>query len=142
MGVLDDQICTSAKCDQQKILKLADGGGLYLWVYSDGKKYWRYRYRHGAKENSLSIGVYPHVSIDDARNGRDQIRDQLRNGLNPSELRKEARRHALKPSIHRNQFRLTLSDDGGLTIETSTHVVTLTRSQAEALKAFLKAAEA
>ena len=139
MGVLSDQICASARCDQQRILKLADGDGLYLWVYSDGRKYWRYRYRQAGKEKSLSLGVYPHASIDDARNERDQVRTQLKNGLNPAELRKDARRHVAKPSSHRNQFSLMLSDDGGLTIETSIRVVTLTRSQTEALRVFLQA---
>jgi Arm DNA-binding domain len=116
MGVLSDQICASARCDQQRILKLADGDGLYLWVYSDGRKYWRYRYRQAGKENSLSLGVHPHVSIDDARNERDQSWTQLKNGLSPAELRKDARRHVEKPSSHRNQFRLMLANDGGLAL--------------------------
>jgi hypothetical protein len=44
------------------IRKLHDGDGLYLWVYLDGRKYWRMRYWQAGKEESLSIGVYPKVS--------------------------------------------------------------------------------
>lgn len=141
MGLLSDQICATAQCDQQRILKLADGEGLYLWVYSDGRKYWRFRYRRAGKETSLSMGGFPHVSISDARNERDQIRTQIKNGFNPSELRRDARRYAAKSSNHRNQFLLLMSDDGDLTIETTSRVVTLTKSQTKALRVFLQATE-
>ncbi len=53
MNSLTDHNCLNARCGQQRILKLHDGGGLYLWVYQDGRKYWRMRYRLGGKEKSL-----------------------------------------------------------------------------------------
>ena len=141
MNSLTDHDCVNARCDQQRILKLHDGGGLYLWVYQDGRKYWRMRYRLGGKEKSLSLGVYPHVSLDDVRLNRYQIRSQLSSGLDPSEQRKVAHREAKKAANYRNQFRLALSNDGALKIKTQSHVVHLTSLQTKALRAFLLAIE-
>jgi len=49
----------------KKPLKLFDGGGLFLLVMPAGGKWWRFRYRFGGKEKSLSAGVYPHVGLPD-----------------------------------------------------------------------------
>lgn len=68
--------------------KLHDGDGLYLWVYLDGRKYWRLRYWQAGKEKSLSAGVYPKVSLSDARKKRDEFRQQLQANLDPSAERK------------------------------------------------------
>ena len=65
--------------------KLHDGDGLYLWVYQDGRKYWRMRYWQAGKEKSLSLGVYPKVALSDARKKRDEVRKQLQADLDPSE---------------------------------------------------------
>lgn len=141
MNSLTDRDCTNARCDQQRIRKLHDGDGLYLWVYLDGRKYWRMRYRLGGKEKTLSLGVYPNVNLDDARLLRGQMRSQLRSGIDPSEQRKIARMEAKKSASYRNQFRLALSDSGALSIETPSRAVTLTRPQTDALRAFLLAVD-
>ena len=47
--------------------KLTDGGGLYLLVMPNGSKYWRYDYRYLDKRKTLPLGVYPDVSLSDAR---------------------------------------------------------------------------
>lgn len=142
MNVLTNQVCINAKCDQQQILKLYDGGGLYLWVYADGRKFWRLRYWQGGKEKSLSLGVYPSVGLEEARARRDEQRKLLNANLDPSAERKVAKKDLPKRVSHKNQFKLTLSDGGELTIETSSRVVTLTKQQSEALRAFLLATEA
>jgi hypothetical protein len=80
--------CKNATTKGAGIRKLHDGDGLYLWVYLDGRKYWRMRYWQAAKEKSLSIGVYPKVSLSDARKRRDELRDQLDANLDPSAERK------------------------------------------------------
>ncbi len=59
--------CKNAASKGALIRKFHDGDGLYLWVYLDGRKYWRMRYWQAGKEKSLSIGVYPKVSLSDAR---------------------------------------------------------------------------
>ncbi len=56
----------AAKADGKQS-KLADGGGLYLLLHPNGSKYWRMRYRHGGCEKTLALGVYPAVSLKQAR---------------------------------------------------------------------------
>jgi integrase len=74
-----------------KAYKLADGQGMYLEIVPSGKKYWRLKYRFGAKENRASLGVYPEVSLAEARDRRDAARKQLANGIDPNRARREAR---------------------------------------------------
>jgi Arm DNA-binding domain len=92
--MLTDPKCRNAKSEGKTIRKLADSGGLYLWVYADGRRYWRMRYWIGGKEKSLSLGVYPDVSLKDARAKRDAERRHLDNNLDPSEERKADKRRA------------------------------------------------
>src|SRR3569832_2956925 len=65
--MLTDAKCRTATSEGYRVRKLADGRGLYLWVHADGQKYWRLRYWLAGKEKSLSLGVYPEVSLKEAR---------------------------------------------------------------------------
>ena len=47
--------------------KLSDGGGLFLLVNTNGSRWWRYSYRFDGKQKTISLGVYPDVSLKDAR---------------------------------------------------------------------------
>lgn len=70
--------------------KMSDGGGLYLAVSTTGSKLWRMKYRFADKENVLSFGPYPEVTLAEARAKRDEARALLRDGQNPSiEKRKQ-----------------------------------------------------
>lgn len=60
--------------------KHGDGGGLFLQVMPTGARYWRMKYRHGGKEKLLSFGVFPEVSLAEARRRRDAARKHLRDG--------------------------------------------------------------
>ena len=80
--------CKNANSNGASIRKLPDGDGLYLWIYLDGRKYWRLRYWQAGKEKSLSLGVYPKVTLSDARKKRDELRKQLEADLDPSAERK------------------------------------------------------
>ena len=62
--------------------KLADGGGLYLDVQRAGR-YWRMKYRYGGKEKLLAIGVYPTVSLKQARAARDEAKRLLADNIDP-----------------------------------------------------------
>ena len=71
-----------------KAYKIADGGGLYLEVTIKGAKYWRLRYRFNGKQKLLAIGVYPAISLKNARTKRDEAKKYLSQGIDPSELKK------------------------------------------------------
>ena len=71
-----------------KKYKLAAGGGLYLEVMPNGSKYWRLKYRHAGAEKRIALGVFPEVSLVDARRRRDDARGQMREGIDPAAQRK------------------------------------------------------
>jgi integrase len=70
--------------------KHSDGGGLYLHVTAAGK-YWRMNYRMAGKQKTLSLGIYPAVSLASARRGRDKAKELLAQGQDPSSEKQEAR---------------------------------------------------
>lgn len=73
---------------RDKAYKLADGGGLYLMVNTNGSKYWRMKYRFAGKEKKLSFGTYPDISLAEARTKRDEARKVLANDKDPGEVKK------------------------------------------------------
>lgn len=83
-----------------KRYKLADGDGLFLVVMPSGSKYWRLRYFFGGKEKLLALGVYPDVSLIDARERRAQARKALAAGNDPGKVKKEAKRLAILRSTN------------------------------------------
>lgn len=72
----------------QKPYKLSDGGGLFLLVNPNGKMYWRYKYRFTGKEKLLALGVYPAVSLKEARAKHRDAKELLSNDIDPSAQRK------------------------------------------------------
>ncbi|MBJ9352468.1 tyrosine-type recombinase/integrase [Citrobacter koseri] len=75
----------------EKPYKLSDGGGLYLLVNPNGSRYWRMKYRYAGKEKLLSIGVYPDVTLAEARDKRTEAKRMLAAGDDPSEVKQAAR---------------------------------------------------
>ncbi|MXZ34137.1 MAG: DUF4102 domain-containing protein [Acidobacteria bacterium] len=71
-----------------KSRKIFDGSGLYLEVSPRGGKWWRFKYRFGGKDKRISLGVYPDVSLKEARKRREQARQLVANEIDPSEHRK------------------------------------------------------
>ena len=80
---LTDTALRNAK-PRERQYKLADGGGLYLLITPPGGKLWRLKFRVDAREKKLSIGSYPEVSLGDARKRRDEARELLAAGKDPS----------------------------------------------------------
>lgn len=68
--------------------KLADGGGLFLFITVAGAKSWRWKYRVAGKEKLLTLGLYPDVTLAKAREAREDARRLLASGVDPSEQRK------------------------------------------------------
>lgn len=79
---LTDAACRKAK-PREKDYKLSDAGGLYLFVTTKGARSWRFKYRFGEKERRLTFGLYPEVSLLDARDRRDEARKLVREHKDP-----------------------------------------------------------
>jgi integrase len=79
-----------------KPYKLADGEGLFLLVTPAGSKYWRLKYYIGGKEKLLALGVYPSVTLANARAKRADARRLLAAGADPSQTKKEAKRAVIQ----------------------------------------------
>lgn len=90
---LTDTACKNTK-PAAKPYKKADAHGLYLQVMPNGAKYWRHKYRFLGKEKLLALGVYPEVSLADARSKRDEARKLLDNGIDPSMAKAEQKQLA------------------------------------------------
>ncbi len=86
-GRLTDQIILEAK-PKEKLWKLSDGKSLYVLVHPNGGKYWRMKFSFDGKENQMSFGVYPDVSIEKARAKAKEARELVNDGINPSGLGK------------------------------------------------------
>ena len=75
---------------KEKDYKLSDGKGMFLLVTKTGNRYWRLKYRHPhtRKERLLALGVYPETTLKKARQKRDDARQLLQDGIDPSDHRK------------------------------------------------------
>ncbi|EOZ7507899.1 tyrosine-type recombinase/integrase [Enterobacter hormaechei] len=86
MALTDIKVRTAKPTDKQ--YKLTDGSGMHLLVHPNGSKYWRLQYRFGGKQKMLALGVYPEVSLADARARRDEARKLLANSIDPGDKKK------------------------------------------------------
>ncbi len=91
---LSDAKVRNAK-PQAKPYKIADGEGMFLLVTPSGSKYWRLKYRFAGQEKLMALGVYPEVSLGDARERRVQARKTLAAGNDPGEAKRAAKRLAV-----------------------------------------------
>ncbi|MDH5561974.1 MAG: integrase arm-type DNA-binding domain-containing protein, partial [Deltaproteobacteria bacterium] len=92
---LSDTKVKAAKVPEGKTqIRLSDGEGLYLQV-TPQSKYWRMHYRFGSKQKTLAIGVYPQVSLKEARAKRLEAKKQLEQNIDPSQKKQADRRKAV-----------------------------------------------
>lgn len=84
--------CDRAACPPERAhVRLTDEKGMYLEITTAGGKYWRMKFRHAGKEKRLALGVYPDVSLAQARQARDKAREALAKGDDPAQLKREAK---------------------------------------------------
>jgi len=76
---------------KDKPYRVACGRGLNLLIKPTGTKYWIYRYRYAGKENNLSLGRYPDITLIEAENEVVSLYRKLKSGINPSDERKQER---------------------------------------------------
>lgn len=94
MALTELQVKKTKPTDKQQ--KLSDGRGMYLLVHPNGSKYWRMDYRFGGKQKTLSLGVYPDVSLAQARERREDARKLLANGGDPGAIKQAAKQSKQK----------------------------------------------
>lgn len=151
-AALTELIAAQAKATD-KYQKLTDGGGMFLLVNPNGGKYWQIAYRFAGKQKTLSLGVYPKVSLAEARNRRDDVRKLLIDGTDPSDAQRigkaaqRAERQALKEVQLADKARkiaakrFTLDNEGALTFRFGKRHIALTCAETAELRAFLDATQ-
>lgn len=87
-AVIIYQVVTSSFLQETILNRNWGHNGMHLLVHPNGSKYWRLQYRFGVKQKMLALGVYPDVSLADARARRDEARKQIANGIDPSDKKK------------------------------------------------------
>ncbi|WP_047605672.1 tyrosine-type recombinase/integrase [Rahnella aquatilis] len=87
MALTDIKVKTVKPLD--KPFKLTDCEGMHLLVNPSGAKYWRLQYRFGGKQKMLALGVYPTVTLADARKRREMAKKLVSDGIDPAEKKKE-----------------------------------------------------
>lgn len=87
MALTDIKVRTVKPLD--KPFKLTDGEGMHLLVNPNGAKYWRLQYRFDGKQKMLALGVYPTVTLADARKRREMAKKLVSDGIDPAEKKKE-----------------------------------------------------
>lgn len=76
---------------REKVYKVSDFEGLFVLVKPNGSKLWQFKYRLHGKERLLSIGVYPDVSLAQARKMKDEARALVAAEVDPSEAKQESK---------------------------------------------------
>ncbi len=136
---LTDELIRTAHAGEKPV-KLFDGRGLYILLTPAGHKWWRFKYRFAGKENQVSLGVYPKVSIAEARTKYAALRTMLAEGTDPSTF-VQAERAEQKAEAARQlaPTRFMLDNDGALSFRMRSRVVSLNPAETAELRAFLEA---
>lgn len=98
MALTDLAIRNAKPAEKQQ--KLFDSGGLFLLVTPAGGKRWVLKYRVNGKEKSLALGMYPDVTLVEARKRRDAAREKLAGGVDPGEAKKADKRAAKLAAVN------------------------------------------
>lgn len=104
---LTDNAIRAAK-PREKNWKLSDEKGLYLLITPKGSKRWNLKFRFAGKEKKLSLGLYPDLSLKEARRMRDEARSELALGVDPAR-RKQEEKAAAKLSAE-NSFEVVAEE--------------------------------
>lgn len=94
---LTDTFIRSLKADT-KPRKYSDAGGLFIYVPASGSRLWRMAYAFAGKQRTLSFGIYPAVSLADARRARDEAKSILAKGIDPGREKRLAKVKAIEAS--------------------------------------------
>src|ERR1700722_19418618 len=98
---------TKAK-PESRLKKLSDGQGLQLHIFPNGSKLWRLAYRFDGRQKLLSLGVFPEVGLQGAREAKDAARKLLAGGIDPSQQKRLDK--AVKAHERTNTFETVASE--------------------------------
>ena len=84
-----NKLTPSEKCTPSRPDKHSDGDGLQLWVRHTGNKVWVSAYRWQGKQQSLTLGKYPVITLQQARQRNLEIKQLINEGINPKDKKKE-----------------------------------------------------
>jgi len=73
----------------EKQYKIYDGDGMYLLIHPNGSKYWRMKYTFDGKSKLESFGVWPSVTLKEARERRYEAKQKIKMGINPVEEKRK-----------------------------------------------------
>jgi integrase len=129
MALADTAIKKAKSTD--KLQKLSDGGGLQLHIAPTGGKLWRWAYRFEGKQKTMALGSYPEVTLAQARERRETVRQLLASGVDPMAQKKADK--AAKAAAAENNFEAVAREWWGhwKTARTSTHHVDQTLRRLE-----------
>jgi len=86
-----NKLTPSEKCTPSRPDKHSDGDGLQLWVRHTGNKVWVSAYRWQGRQQSLTLGKYPVITLQQARQRNLEIKQLINEGINPKDKKKEQR---------------------------------------------------
>ncbi|WP_394753684.1 tyrosine-type recombinase/integrase, partial [Crenothrix sp.] len=114
MSITDTAIKNAKPTDKQ--YKLTDNNGMYLLVHPNGSKYFRLDYRFDGNRKTLALGVYPDVTLKQAREKLDTVKKQIADGIDPSENRKAVK--SSKAASATNSFEVIAREWGLKKVDT------------------------
>ena len=93
---------------KEKDYVLSDGAGLQLRVRRTNSKQWNFNYTHPVtkKRCNIGLGMFPTISLAEAREAADICRDQVQRGLDPKEERAK-KQHVEQNAVHHTVYSLT-----------------------------------
>lgn len=141
MSSTPDSKSLAALKPKEKAYKVGAGGGLYLEVRPSGSKLWRLKYYFERRERKLTLGSFPAITLPQAAKARDEARATIKAGTDPAAIRKAERAAQAIQRPRAKAFRLVLTLENSLTIETPRQILSLTPEQTAAVRAFLLAVE-
>lgn len=107
---ISDTAIKAAKPRTEKSYKIPDEKGMYLFIHTNGGKYFRLDYRFDDKRKTLALGVYPETTLKQAREKRDTARKQIADGIDPSENKKAVKES--KTASATNSFEIVAREWG------------------------------
>jgi len=107
---ISDTAIKAAKPRADKPYKLPDEKGMYIYIHTNGSKYFRLDYRFDGKRKTLALGIYPETTLKEAREKRDHARKQIAEGIDPSENKKAVK--ASKAESALNSFEVIAKEWG------------------------------